>query len=246
MRLDTLIQTSTQEIAVKEKEVERLQGMRLPFYALVTDINVYLDIVDRTESLSAAALAHKQESRKYTHNCYPTRHSIFLKTLALYKTLITHSNALKSLQREHKKHLEREKALGDILDSLRSGYNPNYQDMAVLEAVRGWEFLAGLPHINQVDKEDSESHEDTETEAKDAGVLLEEGEWTAEQLENELDSLAETDYVSLLLEHEEHIRSPIEGSIRKFAVLVMIPKRLTRRDSVGSIFIYSRLYSSLL
>jgi len=62
---------------------------------------------------------------------------------ALYTSLVTHHNALKSLQREHKKRLEREKQLSDILDTLRHGYNPNYQDMAVLEAVRGGQGRVG-------------------------------------------------------------------------------------------------------
>lgn len=118
-----------------------------------------------------------------------------------------HARALKSLQREHKKHLAREKQLGDILDALRVGYNPNYQDMAVLEAVRGWESLAGLPHINDVAKDDGAIEEQagvSETPEED----LEEGMWTAEQLEKELDSLLNSDYETLLLEHEKHIDAP--------------------------------------
>src|ERR1700758_2722806 len=84
-------------------------------------------------------------------------------TIALYTSLITHHNALKSLQREHKKHLEREKQLSDILDTLRHGYNPNYQDMAVLEAVRGWEYLAGLPHIGEAEREEGSDEEQEAT-----------------------------------------------------------------------------------
>ena len=73
------------------------------------------------------------------------------------------------MQLEHQKHLEREKALGDILDSLRTGYNPNYQDMAVLEAVRGWEHFAGLTDINDVkkDEEASEGEESSEETAEE-------------------------------------------------------------------------------
>ena len=68
--------------------------------------------------------------------------------LALYQSLKTHYTALKSLQREHKKHLERENALGEILDQLRTGYNPNYQDMAVKAAVKGYEELyASAPAV---------------------------------------------------------------------------------------------------
>lgn len=147
--------------------------------------------------------------------------------IALYQTLLEQHNALKSLQREHKKHLEQEKILSDILDSLRTGYNPNYQDMAVLEAVRGWEYFAKLPHINDVGKDgdkdtdvsdaeagsdDGEEDSKVEEEKKEEEEL-EEGMWTAEELEKELDDLLQTDYVSLLLEHEEHVVSPAEGSI---------------------------------
>ncbi|KAJ6567298.1 glucosidase II beta subunit-like-domain-containing protein [Mycena vulgaris] len=144
-------------------------------------------IADRTESLSAAALEHKQQS-------------------PLYITLMSHSSALKALQREHKKHLEREKSLGEILDALRKGYNPNYQDMAVLEAVRGWEYLAGLPHIGV--EEDAQAAADVEEEKEE-----DEEEWTAEDLETGLDELLNTDYVTLLMAHDEHVRTPPSGSL---------------------------------
>lgn len=119
-----------------------------------------------------------------------------------------HTKALKSLQREYKKRLAREKALGDILDALRRGYNPNYQDMAVLEAVRGWEALARLPHINDVAKDDGEGEQQVITGDEE----YEEEEWTAEELEKELDSLLNSDYEALLLEHEKHIGAPTPSS----------------------------------
>lgn len=125
--------------------------------------------------------------------------------------------ALRSLQREHKKHLEREKALGDILDSLRTGYNPNYQDMAVLEAVRGWEQLAGLPHINDVGKDGDDEEELGSDEAEEEEEELEEGMWTAMQLEHQLDDLLDTDYDSLLIEHDKFVGSPASpSSVREF------------------------------
>ena len=65
--------------------------------------------------------------------------------------------------------------------------------MAVLEAVRGWEYLAKLPHINDVAKEDA----DKRTEADDVEEELEDGAWTTEELETGVDDLLETDYVSL-------------------------------------------------
>ncbi|KAF8991406.1 hypothetical protein BDZ89DRAFT_973841 [Hymenopellis radicata] len=176
-RLEGVIQTSSQEITVREKEVARLQ-----------------DIADRTESLSAAELEYKKES-------------------PLYQSLLEHRDALKSLQREHKKHLEREKTLSEILDALRTGYNPNYQDMAVLDAVRGWEYLAGLPHINDVGKDASAETEDDEETDSEPEEVIPEGEWTPVQLEKDLPKLLKTDYVSLLLEHDEHVSTPAEGSM---------------------------------
>jgi protein kinase C substrate 80K-H len=132
---------------------------------------------------------------------------------ALYTSLITHHTALKSLQREHKKHLERERQLSDILDALRRGYNPNYQDMAVLEAVRGWEYLAGLPHITEANREEGSDEEDDATsQVDDAKEGLEEGEWSAQQLEQQLDELLNVDHVSLLIEHDSYVDEPASVS----------------------------------
>lgn len=84
--------------------------------------------------------------------------------------------------------------------------------MAVLEAVRGWETLAGLPHINDVSKDD-DGEADTEkpkTEDEDE----EEGLWNAAKFE-ELDRLLKTDHVSLLLEHDQIVGPASAHSLRK-------------------------------
>lgn len=88
--------------------------------------------------------------------------------------------------------------------------------MAVLEAVRGWEELAGLPHINDVGKDKEGDNKDEvikQETVPDTEEPLEEGIWTDDQLQDQLDALLATDYVSLLLEHEEFIQAPIGGSI---------------------------------
>lgn len=129
---------------------------------------------------------------------------------ALYGSLITHYQALKSLQREYKAQVDKVEALGSILDSLRTGYNPNYQDMAVLEAVRGWEQIAGLPHINDVAKgEDSTEEEEGSDSVPEEDELLEEGMWSAGRLEYELDSLLGTNYESLLFAHDQFAQAPV-------------------------------------
>lgn len=121
--------------------------------------------------------------------------------------------------------------------------------MAVLEAVRGWEELAKLPHINDVKKDgdsDAEEIKDAEKveEVEAPEEELEEGEWTAEELEKDIDPLLNTDYVSLLLEHEEHIRSPLEGSMRK--CWLPPPLSILTARSVRLISIYTRIDPALL
>ena len=113
--------------------------------------------------------------------------------------------------REYTKRLEREEALGAILDALRRGYNPNYQDMAVLEAVRGWESLAGLPHINDVAKDEPAADSPVDAEPEE---VLEEGMWSAAKLESDLSELVATNYESLLFEHDRHVGATGSESLR--------------------------------
>lgn len=79
--------------------------------------------------------------------------------------------------------------------------------MAVLEAVRGWEEHAGLPHINEVRKEDGTTEKTKEDVKEKEEEPLEEGMWDADKLKYQLDGLLRTDYTSLLLEHDEFTRS---------------------------------------
>jgi len=180
------------------------------------------DLVERTEALSAEVLDHKTKS-------------------PLYASLITHHNALKSLQRVYRKHLEREKQLGDILDSLRRGYNPNYQDMAVLEAVRGWEQLANLQPLGEAEREegsDGDEDEEDKTLIEENEEELEEGEWTSLRLENELDGLLGVDHISLLMEHDAHVDdiSPMasQHDVKAYIPDFLIPQYEALRDTLVS------------
>ena len=140
---------------------------------------------------------------------------------ALYFSLLTHSSALKSLKREYDILKEKERTLSDILAHLRSGYNPNYQDMAVLEAVRGYEHYAGLPPSNERDKaEEEELGTDDKEELNTKPVENneeeeeEEDEWPKERLEGwELENVLKQDHETLLLEHEQHIGADAARSI---------------------------------
>ena len=151
---------------------------------------------------------------------------------ALYASLITHHNALKSLQRVHQKHLEREKQLGGILDGLRRGYNPNYQDMAVLEAVRGWEQLAKLRPLGEAELEegsdgDEDGYEEVPILIEENEEELKEGEWTSVQLENELGGLLGVDHISLLMEHDAHVDDGLSVASRESSVIMTYGKQTT-------------------
>jgi protein kinase C substrate 80K-H len=150
----------------------------------------------------------------------------------LYASLITHHNALKSLQRVHRKHLEREKQLGSILDGLRRGYNPNYQDMAVLEAVRGWEQLANLRPLGETELEegsdgDEDGGEEVPTVIEESAEELEEGAWDSVQLENELGGLLGVDHISLLMEHDAHVDDGSPVASRESSISMAHGKRTT-------------------
>ncbi|KAG7445989.1 uncharacterized protein BT62DRAFT_949940 [Guyanagaster necrorhizus] len=202
-------------VAFAHKEKKRLENLiqtsEQEIAAKEKEVARLQEIAEHAESLSAADLEFKKQS-------------------PLYTSLITHSNALKSLQREYKKHLEREETLSEILDTLRTNYNPNYQDMAVLDAVRGWEYLAGLPHINDVGKDSSETDEpnnEAEGDESPPEEILEDGEWSVEELDNDLDKLLKTKHVELLLEHDEYVRSPPPGSLSElFDIANYLPDSL--------------------
>ena len=108
---------------------------------------------------------------------------------------------------------ERDETLREILNSLREGYNPNYQDMAVLEAVRGWEAMEGLPPKGSEDEtpKEAESAKPAEEEP------LEPGAWTEGQLEHQLDGLVDQDYLSLLLSHEKYVEESSSPSLRELS-----------------------------
>ena len=105
---------------------------------------------------------------------------------------------LEALLVVHKEQRERLSVLEDILSSLRTGYNPNYQDMAVLEAVRGWEQVSGLLHINDVRKEEDGGGEEPLP-------FEDQHEISSEETERRVESILKTNYISLLMEHDQYL-----------------------------------------
>jgi len=171
-------------IAYAQKEKTKLEkelaSLDLQIAAQENIVAKLRDIKDHSESLSLADMEVKRQS-------------------PVYQSLQIHKNALKSYRRLYTQMKERDRTLSEIMNSLREGYNPNYQDMAVLEAVRGWEAIEGLPHIG-TDEEPPKQETSEEEE-------VEEGAWTEDQLEHQLDGLIEQDYLSLLLSHESYLET---------------------------------------
>jgi protein kinase C substrate 80K-H len=90
--------------------------------------------------------------------------------------------------------------------------------MAVLEAVRGWEHLAGLPLIGEAEREEGgDEEEGTTTQADKAEEELEEGEWSALRLDQELDGLLNVDHISLLMEHEAYVDGSASDSPSEYS-----------------------------
>jgi len=155
------------------------------------------DILQRTESVSDAALEYKKGS-------------------PLYTTLQTHSKALKSVHQYYLQYQERAAALGEILSNLKEGYNPNYQDMAVLEAVRGWDAL------------NAPEEEETEEEKKE--VKVEDKLWTEDQIKYQLDGLLNKDYPGLLIEHDTHLAKAEEDAQSSlFDLSAYLPENMVER-----------------
>jgi protein kinase C substrate 80K-H len=126
----------------------------------------------------------------------------------LFKSLESHSELLESLLVLHKTQRQRLDALEDILSSLRTGYNPNYQDMAVLEAVRGWEQIAGLPHINDVKKDEAEGGEEPLPFDDQSGI-------SDEETQHKVEGILKTNRVSLLMEHDKYVDQAQVSLIRE-------------------------------
>ena len=73
--------------------------------------------------------------------------------------------------------------------------------MAVLEAVRGWEQIAGLPHINDVKKDEDQGGEELLPFDDQSNI-------SDEEVERKIDSILKTNRVSLLMEHDKYVDQP--------------------------------------
>ncbi|CAE6532092.1 unnamed protein product [Rhizoctonia solani] len=201
-------------ITYAKKEVTRLRGVISSLQKEVDEKRAeetrLKTVLEHTESVDAAALEHQKQS-------------------PLYQSLLSHNSALTSLRSKQAELQAKLDTLEDILANLKRSYNPNYQDMGVLEAVRGWDAYHGIePESESTAKQagtdplateaeileaqansyateegDSESEPTSEKEPEP----VKEDEWTTAKL----DGLARADHVALLLEHSRHISGPQGG-----------------------------------
>lgn len=134
-----------------------------------------------------------------------------------------HTDLLASLLERETELKNRISALETVLVSLAAGYNPNYQDMAVLEAVRGWDALKDGGEAAETEEGVEEGQAETSEEVEELP------EWTDERI-NELKN---KDPLSALLEHEQHIGATASedfASLRELIYLLpsWVPYNLIR------------------
>ncbi|KEP55176.1 kinase C substrate 80 kDa-H protein [Rhizoctonia solani 123E] len=153
--------------------------------------------LEHTESVDAAALEHQKQS-------------------PLYQSLLSHSSALTSLRSKQTELQAKLDTLEEILANLKRSYNPNYQDMGVLEAVRGWDSYHGVePDSESTAKQAEEGDSGAEPTPEKEPELVKEDEWT----KSKLDELARANHVALLLEHSRHILGPQDDESRAGSIL---------------------------
>ncbi|ELU43157.1 endoplasmic reticulum protein [Rhizoctonia solani AG-1 IA] len=202
-------------IAYAKKEAARLQGAINSLKKEVEEKRIeetrLKSALEHTESVDAAALEHQKQS-------------------PLYKSLVSHNAALTSLRSKQADLQAKLDTLEEILANLKRSYNPNYQDMGVLEAVRGWDAYHGVePESESTTKQAGTDPLATEAEILEAQANsyvtegdsehqpakdpepVKEDEWTTAKL----DKLARADHVALLLEHSRHISGPQSDNERE-------------------------------
>jgi len=109
--------------------------------------------------------------------------------------------------------------------------------MAVLEAVRGWEQIAGLPHINDVKKDEDEGGEEPPSFDDQSKV-------SHEETEHRVESILKTNYVSLLIEHDKYLDQAQASSMRELPSSVLLLPLINLLFSDEPFFFYSPYFRS--
>ena len=109
--------------------------------------------------------------------------------------------------------------------------------MAVLEAVRGWEQIAGLPHINDVKKDEAEGGEEPLPFDDQSGI-------SDEETEHKVEGILKTNRVSLLMEHDKYVDQAQVSSIREILSPASFVPFIDLLFSVERFFLYPPLFRS--
>ena len=109
--------------------------------------------------------------------------------------------------------------------------------MAVLEAVRGWEQIAGLPHINDVKKDGAGGGEESLP-------LSDQSEVSNEETESKVESILKTNRVALLMEHDKYVDQARMSSICKLSSPVSLVPFIDLLFSIGPFLLYPPAFRS--
>ena len=104
--------------------------------------------------------------------------------------------------------------------------------MAVLEAVRGWEQITGLPHINDVKK-------DGDGGGEEPLPLSDQSEVSNDETESKVESILKTNRISLLMEHDKYVDQDQMSSIRKPSSPASFVPFIDPLFSIGPFFLHS-------
>ncbi|KAG0145571.1 hypothetical protein CROQUDRAFT_93686 [Cronartium quercuum f. sp. fusiforme G11] len=141
-----------------------------------------------------------------------------LKETDLYRKIIEYQDGIKGLKKQNEQYKKDLDQLERILADLKEGYNPNYQDMAVKGAVKGFEEWKTAAEGDAADEPTSDQNQLNELENQDAVALI-----AAARTQLGFD-FSHVDSTTILVKVEEYLPESLKPSydkLRKFLVDAM-------------------------
>jgi hypothetical protein len=182
---DVYIKTGKQEKDRLEKELTQLQ---ISLTTLESTSARLQAVLKDTEAQSAEEITRKKQSR-------------------LYRRLEEHQAAIRDLRQSRAGLRDDLDTLKRILDDLQKGYNPNYQDMAVKGAVKGFEEWQKEHGVIAADPSEEDGDEASPVPAGAEAVA---DKWSDAQLQE-----LEGEDLLALIESSEISASQYEGVVNR-------------------------------
>jgi alpha 1,3-glucosidase len=182
---DVYIKTGKQEKDRLEKELTQLQ---ISLTTLESTSARLQAVLKDTEAQSAEEITRKKQSR-------------------LYRRLEEHQAAIRDLRQSRSGLRDDLDTLKRILDDLQKGYNPNYQDMAVKGAVKGFEEWQKEHGVIAADPSEEDGDEASPVPAGAEAVA---DKWSDAQLQE-----LEGEDLLALIESSEISASQYEGVVNR-------------------------------